>query len=74
MGTKRVKREDAFYYQQYKCTPQLFFPKQIELLSEIVTDYGGLKGMVFPDFIQVYGLDDLTISLSAMELFTEYST
>lgn len=50
------------------------YPKQIELLSEIVTDYGGLKGMVFPDFIQVYGLDDLTISLNAMELFTQYST
>ena len=50
------------------------YPKQIELLSKIVADYGGLKGMVFPDFIQVYGLDDLTTSLSAMELFTQYST
>lgn len=50
------------------------YPKQIELLSEIVADYGGLKGMVFPDFIQVYGLDDLATSLQAMELFTQYST
>lgn len=50
------------------------YPKQIELLSKIVADYGGLKGMIFPDFIQVYGLDDLETSLNAMELFTQYST
>lgn len=50
------------------------YPKQIDILSKIVSNYGGLKGMVFPDFIQVYGLDDLTTSLSAIELFTQYST
>jgi 3-methyladenine DNA glycosylase AlkC len=50
------------------------YPKQIELLGKIVSNYGGLKGMVFPDFIQVYGLDDLNTSLMAMELFTQFST
>jgi 3-methyladenine DNA glycosylase AlkC len=50
------------------------YPKQIDLLSKIVSDFGGLKGMVFPDFIQVYGLEDLKTSLKAMELFTQYST
>jgi len=50
------------------------YQKQIDILSAIVADYGGLKGMVFPDFIQVYGLDDLPTSLTAMELFTQYST
>ncbi len=50
------------------------YPKQIEILSSIVSDYSGLKGMVFPDFIQVYGLDDLKVSLKAIELFTQFST
>lgn len=50
------------------------YPKQIEILSKIVADYGGLKGMLFPDFVQVYGVDDLNTSLKAMELFTQYST
>ncbi len=50
------------------------YPKQIEILSKVVADYGGLKGMIFPDFVQVYGLDDLNTSLKAMELFTQYST
>ena len=50
------------------------YPKQIEILSKVVADYGGLKGMIFPDFVQVYGLNDLKTSLKAIELFTQYST
>jgi 3-methyladenine DNA glycosylase AlkC len=50
------------------------YPKQIEILSKIVYKYGGLKGMVFPDFVQVYGLNDLKTSLKAIELFTQHST
>ena len=50
------------------------YPKQIEILSQIVSDYGGLKGLLFPDFIQVYGIDNLETSLNAIELFTKYST
>ncbi|MDG1475827.1 MAG: DNA alkylation repair protein [Vicingaceae bacterium] len=50
------------------------YPKQIKILSKVVADYRGLKGMVFPDFVQVYGLNDLNTSLKAMELFTQYST
>jgi 3-methyladenine DNA glycosylase AlkC len=50
------------------------YPQQIEILSKIVSDYGGLKGMIFPDFIQVYGLNDLNTSIKAIELFTQHST
>ena len=30
--------------------------------------------MLFPDFIQTYGINDLETSLNAIELFTKYST
>jgi 3-methyladenine DNA glycosylase AlkC len=50
------------------------YAKQIEILSKVVIDYKGLKGMLFPDFIQVYGLDELDFSLKSIELFTQYST
>lgn len=50
------------------------FPKQIEILNQIVAEYSGLKGMLFPDFVQVYGLENLKTSLNAMELFTKHST
>jgi 3-methyladenine DNA glycosylase AlkC len=50
------------------------YVEQIEILSQTVSEYGGLKGMIFPDFIQVYGITDLDTSLKAIELFTQYST
>ncbi len=50
------------------------YPKQTELLSKVVANYSGLQGFVFPDFVQVYGLDDYKNSIKALELFTQYST
>ena len=52
----------------------VIYPKQIEALSSVVHHYNGLTGMVFPDFVQVYGLDDFRTSIKAMELFTQHST
>lgn len=50
------------------------YAKQIELLSKIVSNYTGLQGFVFPDFVQVYGLDDYKTSMKSLELFTQHST
>jgi len=50
------------------------YVKQIELLSKIVSNYGGLQGFVFPDFVQVYGLDNYKTSMKSLELFTQHST
>lgn len=50
------------------------YKKQIQILSKIASNYNGLQGMLFPDFIQVYGLNDYKASIKALELFTQYST
>tara|TARA_R110001592_G_scaffold148998_1_gene374363 strand:- start:7485 stop:8564 length:1080 start_codon:yes stop_codon:yes gene_type:complete len=50
------------------------FNQQVKLLLKIAPNFGGLQGMIFPDFIQVYGLQDFKISMSALEIFTQYST
>ncbi len=34
----------------------------------------GLENIIFPDFVEVFGLNDWSISLPALELFTIYST
>jgi len=48
---------------------------QIEVLNQVApTVKDGLLGMVFPDFVQQYGLDDYETSVQAMEHFTQYST
>jgi len=72
--TKELKERMRHVTEKIHSHLDVKYPKQIKILSKIVSNYGGLKGMVFPDFVQVYGLDDLNTSLKAMELFTQYST
>lgn len=53
---------------------KLPYPKQIEVLEKVAPEFSGIVGFVFPDFIEVFGIDDLKTSLRAMEKFTVYST
>ncbi len=51
------------------------YKAQIKVLNQVApTIKDGLLGMVFPDFVQQYGLDDYATSVRAMEHFTQYST
>ena len=50
------------------------YPKQVEILSAAAPKFKGFIAMFFPDFIEVYGLNDLTTSIKALELFTQYSS
>ena len=52
----------------------LLYQQQVEILSEVAPQFKGFTAMVFPDFIEVYGLDNLTTSIKALELFTQYSS
>ncbi|MCO6498925.1 MAG: DNA alkylation repair protein [Vicingus serpentipes] len=53
---------------------QFSYIEQTNILSKIAPNYKGLKGLIFPEFIQLYGLNDVPTSFKAMELFTQYST
>ncbi len=51
------------------------YPKQIALLYKVApTIKDGLLGMIFPDFVQQYGLEDYDTSIPALAHFTSYST
>ena len=50
------------------------YPKQLEILKSVAPKSSGLQGMLFPDFVQVYGLDDFNNSIDALKLLTQYST
>lgn len=50
------------------------YPKQVEILKQVAPHFGGYAAVLFPDFIEVYGLDNLAISIEALEQFTQYST
>lgn len=46
------------------------YKEQLEILKEVKEDFGGLEAMIFQDFVEVFGLDDIEESLKALEVFT----
>lgn len=46
----------------------------IEVLNQVVPHFGSYEAMLFPEFIQSYGLDDWETSLPALAHFTQYSS
>lgn len=56
----------AFMPQNYR--------KALNILKPAATNFGGLEPMFFPDYIEVYGLDDYETSVSALEWMTQFSS
>lgn len=50
------------------------YKKQVDILLKVAPNFGGLQGMVFPDFVQVYGLKYFQTSIDTLAIFTQYST
>lgn len=52
------------------------FERDIALLDKIVANYSGFFGIIFPDFVEVFGQDEVywDISIPALERYTPYSS
>jgi len=50
------------------------YSKQLKILKKIASSYSGFVAILFPDFVEVYGLEHPDISIPALELFTQYSS
>jgi 3-methyladenine DNA glycosylase AlkC len=51
------------------------FVEVLELLKKVAPRFkGGLTGIVFPDYVEVYGLEFWNESIEALEYFTQFST
>ena len=48
------------------------YPEAMKILTEVAPRFTGFDAMVFPDFVECYGLDDWDTSLRALALFTRY--
>lgn len=47
---------------------------QLAVLLQVAPHFGGFEAMVFPDFVEQFGLDDFDASVTALETFTQYSS
>ena len=50
------------------------YTQSIEILSNVVHEFDGFDGMVFPEFVRLFGLEHWSTSMDALELFTQYSS
>jgi 3-methyladenine DNA glycosylase AlkC len=50
------------------------YARQIAVLKKFAPAFGGLEGMLFPDFVEQFGLDDFETSVRALEWFTPFSS
>lgn len=50
------------------------YRKQLGVILKAAPAFRGLGALVFPDFVEVNGLNDVEASLDALEILTQYST
>lgn len=50
------------------------YKKSIDILKKAVPHFNGFLSMTFPDYVEVYGLDDYDTSIPALELFTQHGS
>jgi 3-methyladenine DNA glycosylase AlkC len=50
------------------------YQEAIAIMKKTAPDFGGFLSMIFPDYVEVYGLEEPEISIPAMELFTQYGS
>lgn len=48
--------------------------KALEILYKIAPNFTGLKGIIFPDYVELYGLEEWDESMKALAFFTPFST
>ncbi|MDX1984460.1 MAG: hypothetical protein SFV51_29580 [Bryobacteraceae bacterium] len=46
------------------------YREQVRLLEKVAPRFSGFGAMIFPDFVEQFGLDDFDVSVRALELFT----
>src|SRR3990167_5967015 len=55
---KELKERMRFITSKMHKFLPLSYVEQIQIIKEVAPKFSGIQGFVFPDFVQVYGLED----------------
>ncbi len=50
------------------------FPEALEILKKVAPQTRGFEVLTFPDYVEMYGLEDWEISIPALAYFTQYGS
>lgn len=67
---QRVRRISTAMYEILL----LEYEEALNVLYEVAPNFQGLAGIIFPDYVEQYGLDHWDLSMNALEQFTKFST
>lgn len=71
---RELKQRMRYIAQSIHQHLPLSFAKQIEILKPVGSTFSGFLALIFPDFVEVYGIDEPDIAIPALEHFTQYSS
>lgn len=71
---KELKQRIRHISENMQQSLPVSYKKAISLLKPVSDNYSGLQHLIFPDFVELYGIDDLDTSIDAMANFTENSS
>ncbi|WP_280770175.1 DNA alkylation repair protein [Salipaludibacillus daqingensis] len=67
---QRVRRISTAMYE----TLPKEYEDALKVLHEVAPHFEGLAGIIFPDYVELYGRNDWDLSMKALEEFTKFST
>ena len=73
-GKKELKQRIRHISENMKNGLPDSYKKSIKILKPVSLKFTGLEHLIFPDFVELCGIDSLKISVNAMEYFTEGSS
>jgi len=71
---KELKQRMRHISECMRQTLPLSYKEQVNVLMQTAPSFSGFTAMFFPDFVEVYGQDDLKTSVKALEHFTQFSS
>ncbi|RKL69358.1 hypothetical protein CR203_04850 [Salipaludibacillus neizhouensis] len=67
---QRVRRLSTAMYE----TLPEEYEETLPILKEVATEFQGLSGIIFPDYVEQFGVKNWNASMHALEHFTKFST
>ncbi|MFI8713950.1 DNA alkylation repair protein [Brevibacillus brevis] len=71
---KQLKQRIRHISTSLRLTLPESYSEGLSVLSQIAPHCRGVEYLFFPDFVEVHGLDDWTVSIPALEWFTPFSS
>lgn len=69
--TRELKAKMRHLTRCLRATLPEDYPKALEMLIKVAPSFNGFDALVFPDYVECYGLDQWDLSMPALAVFTQ---